>query len=1049
MRAFLIIPAILVALVIGALFAAPLVIDPEDYRGDVQAGLSQALGQPVRLEGELAFRILPTPRLTAGGVVVEGGAARDLDPILTARRAEMRLSLGGLLAGELLAERAELAEPVITLHTDLTGRTNYAGIRAPDRADGLAISLLGISGGVVNYRDQPAGRLLSASDLSGEINLGGSAGIAAGHLAGVWQGRDVDVNFRLGQGAQPSLFVEMNMDDTAMARFQGRLSDPAAGVAEGQFETDIADLRAFDNLAALAPPGQEPVPLRLRASARLDGPELVLDGISGMLADAAFGGRFGADLGASPFLDVALAFDRLAGPPLLASLQHWPDSAATAAGALDRLPELGAAIRLDVGLMEFGDGQIRQFTLDARLTNGALSIGRVSALLPGGSDLAFSGELRLAAGAYRLDGSVEMVSDNLVRLLEWGGAAVPPDARGRLRNLSLSAALGITGDVAQITGIDLRLDQSRLTGGVAIALAERPSFSLDVAVDQINADAYAGLFGLRAWRWSALTPDPAAPALPVLDRFDTNAIIRIDRLVAGAEVVEDVSLEAGLLDGNLTLMALRIGALQGAEVLISGRVDTPENPQFALEAEVTAPDMGAFLGALGVAGGGIAGRLRDVTLDAGLEGGFASAALTVAFGSAELDGRVEGAVADWLAAPRFDLRVGLESPSAPALHRLAFPGWRLPFALAGPATVDGTVTGTAEQLGMAGRMDAMAARLDLTGEVGEGEGGETAYRFDARLRHGDVIALMESLWSGYRPSAAGGAALDATAVVEGGSFGLRLAELDARAGDDRLSGAVGIDWRGKPEVAANVTGGRLDLGPYLPKSAAENETAGRRWSLAPIGTSWLRGVRLDATVDMERLTAGSMSLAPFHASVAISDGRMVADELRAGIGDGEIGGRMTLGADGVPFFDAEVRARGMPLPPVLAALLGGTPALRGDADFEAALEASGVTAFDMVRSLAGRIEVTRADLAFDPEGETLPAPDLEGLSGTLETTRGVLRTTRPFAAAGGAAAIIGSIDLPRWRLDLELSGLESAEGSDPGTFSLTGPLDAPRMSAAP
>ena len=63
MRAFLIILAILVALVFGVLFAAPLVIDPEDYRGDVQAGLSRALGQPVRLEGELAFRILPTPGL--------------------------------------------------------------------------------------------------------------------------------------------------------------------------------------------------------------------------------------------------------------------------------------------------------------------------------------------------------------------------------------------------------------------------------------------------------------------------------------------------------------------------------------------------------------------------------------------------------------------------------------------------------------------------------------------------------------------------------------------------------------------------------------------------------------------------------------------------------------------------------------------------------------------------------------------------------------------------------------------------------------------------
>ena len=45
-------------------------------------------------------------------------------------------------------------------------------------------------------------------------------------------------------------------------------------------------------------------------------------------------------------------------------------------------------------------------------------------------------------------------------------------------------------DAVQITDINLRLDASTATGGLAIALRERPGFGLRLDIDRLNLDAY-------------------------------------------------------------------------------------------------------------------------------------------------------------------------------------------------------------------------------------------------------------------------------------------------------------------------------------------------------------------------------------------------------------------------------------------------------------------------------------------------------------------------------------------------------------------------------
>ena len=62
--------------------------------------------------------------------------------------------------------------------------------------------------------------------------------------------------------------------------------------------------------------------------------------------------------------------------------------------------------------------------LEGVLADGSLSIKRLGALLPGGSDIAVSGRLDTVGALPRFDGSLLASADNFRDLLRWTGAAV-------------------------------------------------------------------------------------------------------------------------------------------------------------------------------------------------------------------------------------------------------------------------------------------------------------------------------------------------------------------------------------------------------------------------------------------------------------------------------------------------------------------------------------------------------------------------------------------------------------------------------------------------
>ena len=100
--------AIAIILALVSALVAPLVVDWSRYRASFEQEASLLVGLPVRVNGAIDARILPTPRIALRDVEV-GQAGRP--PQVRAATVELELGLGSLLRGEVRATELHLVAP--------------------------------------------------------------------------------------------------------------------------------------------------------------------------------------------------------------------------------------------------------------------------------------------------------------------------------------------------------------------------------------------------------------------------------------------------------------------------------------------------------------------------------------------------------------------------------------------------------------------------------------------------------------------------------------------------------------------------------------------------------------------------------------------------------------------------------------------------------------------------------------------------------------------------------------------------------------------------
>ena len=625
--------------------------------------------------------------------------------------------------------------------------------------------------------------------------------------------------------------------------------------------------------------------------------------------------------------------------------------------------------------------------------------------------------------------------------------------------------ISATDDVIQAYGLDMRLDRSRVSGGFAVAVRDRPSFSLDLRVDQLNADAYLQALGLEGLVRRISGVD-GPPDLSFLGDLDTNSRLAVDQLWLNGRTYSDLTLDASLIGGQLSLNGLQLYLPGGARLTLDGSLDNPEDPRFALNGTSAGEDLRAVLLAFGLPLDSVAARFGAFETGFSLEGSRDAVRLTsrIELSTARL--AVEGSAADWLTDPRFDLTVAVDRARLLPGLDLLFPDLRWPDHLDDTMVANLRLDGTVDDYRLLGHVDALSARMELDGSI-SGPADERRFRGGVALRHQNLSSLAMALFPDLSPMVAstGPVEILGTLMIEPGVLEISGMEL----GSAPLSLVGDLRWDNRLQrLTGTLASGSIALDPLLPAAdngaalAALRSDTARRWSRAPLDLLWMTRMQGALELRLDRLEVRGLTLHDLAGSASLEAGSLAVSDLRARMADGDVRGTLRLTGGTRPELDLDLAWRDADIG-ALITLATATDVIAGRGD----LRARGVAPFDMARAAEGDVHLAMQSAVL--QGIDVPAwlqvtsadaseaalrggrTELAGFRAGMNIKAGILTPVAPISIAAGEALTTwrGNADIADWTLDLEAL-LETPEDGNRGTvLSFTGPLNQPRLRIAP
>ncbi len=559
--------AIILALV--SALVAPLVVNWSHYRSSFEQEASRLVGLNVRVNGAIAARILPSPRIELRDVEV-GQAGR---PQVRAVAVELDLGLGSLLRGEVRATEVHLVGPQINVALDRSGAIDWPVPSPSFRPDALTISRLNVEDGRVILADAASGARVTLQKLwfSGDIRSfigpfhGEGAFVVGDELYGYRiSGSRFEENggFKVKLGVDPSnrpLTTEIDGTftfDRGLPQFEGTLAlARPVGVALARGERVMSDpwqltgkVRATSSSASL------------QDLALQYGPEERAVNLSGK-ADLTFGEhpRVDGTISARQIdVDRALANPDVTHRPPLIMIKGFFETFVAMVK-----PPLPGRIAVAIDAVTVGGTTLQSLHGNMRFDGKSWGFKDFTFRAPGFTEVSLSGQLDNGPQGLSFSGPAKLESGDLKTLVAWLEGRKEPLA-GLSETLSARGEITISSNRFILDRLSAALDRENVQGRLAYTWAagdkqatldgELHAPTLDV--DALTAFAKAALSdsALEFPRQAALVLDVGQATFAGVDARMINARVKYD-------------------SGILHIDRLSIGDLGGAALDISGRID--------------------------------------------------------------------------------------------------------------------------------------------------------------------------------------------------------------------------------------------------------------------------------------------------------------------------------------------------------------------------------------------------------------------------------------------------------------------------------------------
>jgi uncharacterized protein involved in outer membrane biogenesis len=840
----------LLIVVFAALFGVPLAIDWNSYRGVFEEEASRMLGREVRVQGNVAVRLLPSPYIHAEKLRIGGAVGEETGrPLFRADGFTMWLSVPPLLRGIVEAQEVEIVKPVLELAVDSEGRTSLASLQitpgrfsiVPQDITFRSVSIIDGSLGLAGPNGLELARLealngeLSADAINGPFRYRGTA---------KWDGEPRDIRITTAQqdangdlrfksivtvpansnsytldGTARNLTSTASVDGTLTARvstagFIVAASEDEAAASQGTTGAKPNSASAtsgfFDVTAKVS---SEP------GRIRLDDIAIALEqgGLPQLIS-----GRSSIGWSDQVKLDMELTSKWL-------DLDQLTAGASAAPGAIplelartlfdrlvDELPstaETGISIAVDqVGL---GQQSISGLTLKAARSGGPLELKDVRAGLPGGTYLALDGVVDGAAGSRSFTGTMALSGQSLTRFTTWGFGDNPFSRKRSDGPFALAGNVRLDDSAIELTEASAEVSGTPVIGDIKLGLAGPRRLAVALEGEKINLDdLWPGNPGLRGLRGlltgtaasAAETPAASDEQTAGSDLFPTDVSfdIRAGQLIDGERTLQNVHLDVTLQKGALTVPKLKFESKGGLAVDLEGAAaDVPVNTRGRLRGVIEAPTAEAVT------------SLADLIdlppdLDETVKRWSVLSpwrvATTFAFGErlkeavdVTLDGtlrggrvvaeaRIDAARGNWRAAPA-DLTAQIDTPDVYGfLDQISGTKSKVGEARAGKVFVKAAGK-AADGLVAVAELSAETVELEFNGRVSVPDTGEPAAKGDIRVAADDLGRVMKL--AGLSIGAgAGSVPVNGTVAAAHDGAKLILASPSLKIGGASVSGVV-------------------------------------------------------------------------------------------------------------------------------------------------------------------------------------------------------------------------------------------------------------------
>ena len=1089
-------------LLVAGLLVAPGFFDWNTYKPQITAAVKDALDRELRIVGDISLAILPSPALSVRQVSLENVEGAENGEMIALDEVEVHVDVSALLAGKIAITSVRLIRPVIALEITKDGKTSW-DIKLPgdapsttastpstatstassDFAVDLSLDSLLIEDAVISYADARSGLVERISGLTTEIAADSVYGPFRAEGRMTTRGIPLSFSFNVGRFTQNQplpVKLQIGHDETsANFRFVGKLSElnPDAALS-GKVEVSAPDVATMArSLGAEDLPPLVTQALSMDAEISASTTEFGVNKLSLQFGDMSFAGAIQGSLKPTPTFDIVLNsshvdIDHLLSSPVpqtqvAAAGDGRPDVAetkivqpSTAEGANTSftLPA-GMTATFDFGIetASYKGDIVRNVALRGVLDEDGVALQTLSADLPGNSNVALTGQVDAADGLPQFTGNIAAGSDNFRSLLQWLGVAPADLPSDLLREFSLKSKIFATPEAASITNIAIRLDASRISGGMALESHDKLGIGLRLAIDKFNLDAYLSKDGhetakkvpavatkpeTKPTRGSVETPPEADPSRAVtaalndlFDAIDANVEVTAGRLTVAGETARQVKLNLTIFDRAITFQDASVLDFAGLAASLAGTVSAKGGkPAFSIDHAIALHDPARFARFSGASLLSSPARLGQVLSNGRLEGNLSRLKIDMRFKAIGATTRVHGALSQPLANPSVDLQVS--------------------------------------------------------------------------LKHPELATFIQKFSPDYRPAARKLGPLSLNTAVRGNAATLTVDEIDIKAGPVAVAGTIKADRAGKRrKINLNLKMSEVLLDLFLPPSpplASTRQTRGRsesggvrgtgtrdrrgvpaqRWSTAPIALPIPTEIDTYARIEMAALTISDISLKTPKVKAVIRNGRLAVESFTSSLFGGSISGNgvVQLSVKKGAALTSELSAEKVDSRIAIKTLTGhdrvqGPLSVKVKIATEGDSEASLVSKLNGNASLSGQAQILltkseRNQIGAVSVGANFLAGLLGGkvrelqrlaplnqlmasldqafgrnpaqLSGDIRITRGVLQTDNlKLSGKGNVATTRATVDLPRWNLNLTTELVDDPHKKPLFTFSATGPIDAP------